>query len=78
MRGRSMHENRETSATPGKGVVQTGRSGKAGGQKPDMHVGEESDTGIVPMEGLNKTVQTEAEALEGRPVTKGNSGEKRL
>ena len=56
----------------------TGRSGKASGRKPDMHVAEESDTGIVPMKGPNKSGQSGAEALEGRPVTKGNSGERRL
>ncbi len=78
MRGRSMHENRETSATPRREVEQRGRSGKASGRKPDMHVAEESDTGIVPMKGPNKSGQSEAEALEGRPVTKGNSGEIRL
>jgi len=43
-----------------------------------MHVVEESDTGIVLMKGPNKSGQPEAEALEGRPVTKRNSGERRL
>ena len=71
MRGRSMHENRETSEAPGRGTDLTGRSGKAGGRKPDTHVSEESDTGIVPMKGPNKSGQPEAEALEGRLVTKG-------
>ena len=58
--------------------MQPGRSGKACGHKPDMYVDEESDIGIVPMKGPNKSGQPEAEALEGRPVTKGNSGERRL
>ena len=78
MRGHSMHENRETSGTPEREAMLTGRSGKASGRKPDMHVAEESDTGTVPMKGPNKSGQSEAEALEGRPVTKGNSGERRL
>ena len=64
--------------TPERVLSLSGRSGKACGRKPDMHVAEGSDIGVVPMKGPNKSGQPEAEALEGRPVTKGNSEERRL
>lgn len=76
MRRHSMIENRETSEASAGGCT-AGRSGKACGRNPDMHVSKESDIGIVPKKGPNKTPcpDGEAEAPEGRPMTKGNSEE---
>ena len=46
-----MHENRETSATP----AEEGRTARQGqGRKARVHVGEESDSGIVPMNYSNQ------------------------
>ena len=53
-----MHENRETSVVPD---VETGRSGKAIGRRPDMHAAEESDSGVVPMNQPNKSGKPQAE-----------------
>ena len=64
-----MHENRETSAVP---VEMAGRSGKAYGRTPGMHAGEESDSGVVPMNQPNKSGKPLAEAGEGRPEIKEN------
>jgi RNA-directed DNA polymerase len=64
-----MHENRETSAVPD---VVTGRSGKAYGQTPDMHVAEGSDFGVVPMNQPNNGGKPPAEVGEGRPEIKEN------
>src|SRR5208282_4644112 len=52
-----------------------GRSGKANGQKPDMHALEGSDCAIVPMKRPNKTSEIVAEAAEGRVRTKKNVGQ---
>lgn len=52
-----------------------GRSGKACGRDPDVYAAEKSDTGVVPKKVPNKIGLPIAEALEGRPVTKGNSEE---
>lgn len=79
MRGNSMRENRETQATPspdGGG----GRSGKAKGRTPDVHVAGESDGPIVPAKRANKagrpsTGRPAAESVEGRGSTKGNANE---
>ena len=67
-----MHENRETSVTPD---AVTGRSGKAHGRTPDMHVAEESDSGVVPMNQPNKSGQPPAEVGEGRPGIKENTAQ---
>ena len=59
MRGNSMRGNRETRAIPspdGGG----GRSGKANGRTPDMHVAGESDDPIVPEKRANKAGPTAA------------------
>jgi hypothetical protein len=40
-----------------------------------MHAAEKSDTGVVPMKGPNKGEKSSTEVLEGRPVTKGKTGE---
>ena len=46
-----MHENRETSTMP----AEDGRTaGEGYGRKARMHVVEESDSGIVPMNHSNK------------------------
>lgn len=49
-----------------------GRSGKARGRNPGMYATEKSDTGIVSKKVPNKIGRPMAEALEKRPVTKGN------
>ena len=41
-------------------------------RKTNMHAGEESDGGVVPMKRSNKEGQPTAESLEGRPATKEN------
>jgi len=64
-----MHENRETSVAP---AAVAGRSGKAYGRTPGMHAAEESDSGVVPMNQLNKGGEPLAEAGEGRPGIKEN------
>ena len=67
-----MHENRETSETPeanrrdrpvGEGKRRTAR----------VHVFEESDSGIVPMNHSNKGGKPRAENEEGRPLIKENN-----
>ena len=64
-----MHENRETSEmsalcrTAGKGESHAAR----------MHVSEESDSGIVPMNHSNKGSSLPAESEEGRPLIKENT-----
>ena len=37
-----------------------------------MHVSEESDSGVVPMNHSNKDGRTSAENVEGRPLIKEN------
>jgi RNA-directed DNA polymerase len=68
-----MHENREASIMP-EPKFDTGRTVKAISHKTVMHVVEDSDPGIVPMNQPNKAGhQTTAEAGEGRPRAKENS-----
>jgi RNA-directed DNA polymerase len=71
-----MHENRETSETPGAAVA-TGRREKATSRKTRTHVSEESDSGVVPMNGSNKDGKPSAESGEGRPLTKENTKQSR-
>ncbi len=66
-----MLENREISIASGGFLPE--RSGKACGRKPDMYAMEKSDIGVVPKKGPNNAADSAAEALEGRPVTEGNS-----
>ncbi len=66
-----MHENRETSAAPGKAA---GRSEKAQSHNADMNATEGSDRGIVPVKQPNKE-GISAEVAEGRPRGKENSVE---
>ena len=65
-----MHENRETSETPAGNHSRT--AGEGSGRKVRMHVAEESDSGIVPMNHSNKIEQSMAESEEGRPLIKEN------
>jgi retron-type reverse transcriptase len=67
-----MHENRETSETP-VAAEATGRREKATSHKTRMHVSEESDSGVVPVNGSNKDGRPSAESGEGRPLTKENT-----
>ena len=72
MCGNSMHGNRETLETPTPRGA--GRSGKALGRTPDMHVLRESDGPIVPEKRMNKAgPKAAAESAEGRGSTKGNA-----
>ena len=67
-----MHENRETSETPA--VQSDDRSvGEGLGCTAHMHVSEESDRGIVPMNHSNKDGISSAESEEGRPRIKENT-----
>ena len=66
-----MHENRETSQTSAR---ETGADRRAKASRTArMHVGEESDCGVVPMNRPNKERQLLAEGEEGRPQTKENA-----
>jgi hypothetical protein len=74
-----MRENRETPQTPTvDGGV--GRSGKAQGRNPDMHVCGESDVLVGPTKWANKVDEhlgragcaSAAESAEERRTTKGN------
>ena len=71
MHGNSLHGNRETLEAPSSS--DGGRSGKAYGRTPDMHVFRESDGLIVPKKRANKAGLTAAEPVEGRGPTKGNA-----
>jgi hypothetical protein len=67
-----MFENREISIFSG--YFYPERSGKVCGHKPDVYAVEKSDIGVVPKKEPNKVgSDSTAEALEGRPVTEGNS-----
>src|SRR5215471_9203304 len=69
-----VHENRETSKTPA--VEPDGRSaGEGSGHTARMHVGEESHSGVVPMNHSNKDTRSLAEGGEGRPLIKENAGQ---
>ena len=47
-------------------------AGEGSGRTTRMHVTEESDSGIVPMNHSNKIEQSMAESEEGRPLIKEN------
>jgi hypothetical protein len=49
-----MHENRETSETPAGEPSRSRSAGEGLGHTARMHVCEESDSGIVPMNHSNK------------------------
>ena len=71
MRGNSLHGNREV---PVSSLVDGAmdRLGKGNPLTPDMHDAGKSDGGVVPEKSPNKGTRP-AEAMEGRPPTKGNS-----
>ena len=60
-----MHENRETSQTPAAKVSRR-TAGEGSGHTARVYVGEESDSGIVPMNHSNKDGISSAESEEGR------------
>jgi RNA-directed DNA polymerase len=67
-----MHENRETSEMPD--ADRRGRpAGEGNSRTTRMHVFEESDSGIVPMNHSNKSGKPMAESEEGRPLIKENT-----
>ena len=67
-----MHENRETSE-----MSEANRRGRPAGEGNSrtarMHVFEESDSGIVPMNHSNNGGRPPAESEEGRPLIKENT-----
>ena len=70
--GNSMRENRETPETPSLDGTE-GRPEKADCRTSGMYVSGESDDPIVPAKPTNKTGKPEAEPVEGRGSTKGNT-----
>ena len=60
-----MHENRETSGTPAAKISRR-TAGEGLGRTARMHIPEESDSGIVPMNHSNKDGTSLAESGEGR------------
>src|SRR2546426_5306506 len=67
-----MHENRETSGMP-VGNEDSRSAGEGDSHTTRMHVAEESDSGIVPMNHSNKSGKPPAESEEGRPLIKENT-----
>src|SRR3989442_15813175 len=66
-----MHENRETSGMP-VGNEDSRSAGEGDSHTTRMHVAEESDSGIVPMNHSNQDGKPLAESEEGRPLIKEN------
>jgi RNA-directed DNA polymerase len=67
-----MHENRETSEAPE--VESHDRPvGEGNSRTTHVYVSEESDSGTVPMNHLNKDGKPLAESEEGRPLIKENT-----
>ena len=69
-----MHENRETSETPA-AEPDSRTAGEGSGRTARVHVCEESDSGIVPMNHSNKDTSSSAESGEGRPLIEENAGQ---
>ena len=67
-----MHENRETSEMP-EANLSDRPAGEGYSRTARMHVFEESDSGIVPMNHSNKDGKPSAESEEGRPLIKENT-----
>lgn len=65
-----MHENRETSEIS---VIEAGcrMAGEGQGRTARMHIYEESDSGVLPMNHSNKT--GDCQSAEGRPLIKENT-----
>ncbi len=74
MYGSSMHENREIPSTFGsaKIALQSDRSGKACGLKPDVYVDGKSDIGIVPVNAGNKAGGAESVSYGGNETPRRN------
>jgi RNA-directed DNA polymerase len=66
-----MHENRETSEMPDENLIRPAGEGK--GRTSRMHVSEESDSGIIPVNHSNKDERSSAESEKGRPLIKENT-----
>jgi RNA-directed DNA polymerase len=67
-----MHENRETSGMP-TGNEHSRPAGEGDSHEARTYVPEESDSGIVLMNHLNKDGKPLAENEEGRPLIKENT-----
>src|SRR5258705_12883959 len=67
-----MHENRETSEMLA-ARERCRTAGKGHGHTTRMHVSEESDSGILPMNHSNKDGKPLAESEEGKPLIKENT-----
>ena len=67
-----MHENREVPVPPVR-CAPGGPLREGQGRKPEMNGPGKSDSPIIPMKALNKTVRAVAEAAEGRGLAKGNT-----
>src|SRR5271157_3386540 len=67
-----MHENRETSGMP-VGQEASRPAGEGDSHTARMHIPEESDSGIIPMNHSNQGGQPPAENEEGRPLIKENT-----
>jgi hypothetical protein len=67
-----MHENRETSEIS---VIEADcrTAGEGQGRTARMHIFEESDSGVLPMNHSNKDGRLSAESEEGRPLIKENT-----
>jgi retron-type reverse transcriptase len=74
MCGTFLRENREIPLMPTVDGT-AGRSGKAIGRNPEMHVGGKSDGSVLPTKQPNKAGGPAAEVAEGRDPIKGNTGE---
>ena len=48
-------------------------AGEGQGRTARMHISEESDSGVVPMNHSNKDGRPSAESEEGRPLIKENT-----
>src|SRR5262250_3316186 len=68
-----MYENRETSEAPAD-KPGSRSAGEGQGHTARMYAGEESHSGIVPMNHSNKDTRPSAESGEGRPLIKENAG----
>jgi hypothetical protein len=67
-----MHENRETSGTP-VGHDTSRPAGEGDSHTARMHVAEESDSGVLPMNHSNQDGKPLAESEEGRLLIKENT-----
>jgi len=72
MCGTFLRENREIPLTPAADGT-AGRSGKANGRTPEMHVSGKSDGFVLPAKQPNNAKGLAAEVVEGRDPIKGNT-----